>query len=258
MSAERPVACIVLPTYDEADNVALLLPAIFAQQAWLGTHELHVLVVDDESPDGTQDVVRRLAASEPRLHLITGARRGLGEAYKRGLRHAIDRLEPELVLQMDADLQHDPALIPLFVTLAGHGFDVVIGSRFAPGGSTPDFSPYRRFLSHAGNWLIRVVGGMPRIADCTSGYRCLRASLVERCDLRFMSTRGYSFQSSLLCELVRQGARLIEVPIVFADRKRGASKLALRDQLEFLLNLPRLRRNRGRAVAPGEPSRRPS
>jgi dolichol-phosphate mannosyltransferase len=150
---------------------------------------------------------------------------------------------------MDADLQHDPDLIPLFVTLMGYGFDVVIGSRFAPGGDTPDFSFRRRLISRVGNWMIRFLGGIPRIADCTSGYRCIRADLIGKCDLGFMSTRGYSFQSSLLCEFIRNGARVVEIPIIFRDRKHGQSKLSLRDQMEFLLNIPRLRFNRSRVFA---------
>lgn len=242
---DRPRACVVLPTYEEALNVPLLIPAIFAQAARMPAHELHVLVVDDDSPDGTQDAVRTLMEDHPRLELIRGPKRGLGEAYKRGIRHALDRLAPELLFEMDADLQHDPGMLPLFVTLSDHGFDVVIGSRFAPGGSTPDFSLRRRALSHTANWMVRVIGGIPRIRDCTSGFRCIRTGLLRRCDLSGLSSRGYSFQASLLCELIRLGARVVEIPIVFPDRVHGSSKLALRDQLEFLLNVPRIRRRRG-------------
>lgn len=237
----RPRCCIVLPTYNEAPNVPLLIPAIFAQARRIASHELHVLVVDDDSPDGTQDAVRALMTDNPCLGLIRGDKVGLGDAYKRGIRHALDRLAPELLFEMDADLQHDPALLPLFVTLCVHGFDLVIGSRFAPGGNTPDFSLRRRMLSRTANWMVRVIGGIPRIRDCTSGFRCIRAGLLRRCDLSGLSSRGYSFQASLLCELIRQGARVVEIPISFPDRIHGSSKLALRDQLEFLVNVPRIR-----------------
>jgi dolichol-phosphate mannosyltransferase len=238
---EQKKACIVLPTYNEADNVGIIIPAIFSQDKKIKTHELHVLVVDDNSPDGTQDRVRELMDQFPNLHLITGKKEGLGEAYKRGMNYAVKNINADLIFEMDADLQHDPLLIPLFIYLIRHDFSLVIGSRFAPGGSTPDFSLRRRFMSLFGNWLIRFLGGIPRIRDCTSGYRCIKADLIKKCDLSSLSTRGYSFQSSLLCELLRNGARVIEVPIVFADRSRGESKLMLRDQLEFLMNIPRIR-----------------
>jgi dolichol-phosphate mannosyltransferase len=234
-------ACVILPTYDEAENVRVLIPAIFAQADQLRSHELHVVVVDDDSPDGTAAVVRELQGRYRGLHLVTGRKSGLGEAYKRGMSWAMEHLEPDLVLQMDADLQHPPALIPLFVALAGYGFTLVIGSRFAPGGSTPEFSLWRRLMSLFGNWLIRFLGGLPRLHDCTSGFRCIRAELLRRCDFSFLSTRGYSFQSSLLFELLRNGARPIEVPMEFGRRAQGESKLSLRDQVEFLANVLKIR-----------------
>ncbi len=234
-------ACVILPTYNEADNISVIIPLIFEQKDKIETHELHILVVDDNSPDGTQYPVRELIQIYPNLHLITGEKKGLGEAYKRGMNYAIKNFEPELIFEMDADLQHDPALIPLFITLSNYGFSLVIGSRFAPGGDTPNFSLQRRFISLFGNWMIRFLGGLPRIHDCTSGYRCIKADLIKKCDLSFLSTRGYSFQSSLLCELLRNGARVVEIPIIFPDKSRGKSKLSFQDQKEFLLNIPKIR-----------------
>jgi dolichol-phosphate mannosyltransferase len=142
---------------------------------------------------------------------------------------------------MDADLQHDPKLIPFFVTLYNNGFSLVIGSRFAPGGSTPNFGLYRKFLSFFGNWLIRFFGGLPRLHDCTSGYRLIKSDLIQKCDMKNLSTRGYSFQTSLLFELLRNGAKVLEIPITFPDRKHGESKLALQDQVEFVVNLAKIR-----------------
>ena len=234
-------ACVILPTYNEAENVVSVIPHIFSQAEKITSHELHVLVVDDDSPDGTQDVVSTLIGQYPNLHMITGTKEGLGEAYKRGMAYARKDLSPDLVFEMDADGQHDAALIPLFVDLANHGFSLVIGSRFAPGGSTPDFSFRRKLISRVGNWMIRFLGGLPRIHDCTSGFRCIKAQILEKCEFGFLSTRGYSFQSSLLFELLRNGARVIEVPIVFPDRQFGESKLSTRDQLEFLVNIAKLR-----------------
>ena len=237
----RKKACIVLPTYNEAQNIPIIIPLVFEEAEKIETHEFHVLVVDDNSPDGTRGVVRNQMEKFPNLHLITGEKKGLGEAYKRGFAHAMEELEPDLIFEMDADLQHSPALLPLFISLANHGFTLIIGSRFAPGGSTPNFSMWRRFQSLFGNWLIRFFGGLPRIHDCTSGYRCIKTDLIKKCDLSSLSTRGYSFQSSLLFELLRNGARVIEIPIEFPDRVHGESKLSFRDQVEFLLNIAKIR-----------------
>ena len=236
----KKIACVVLPTYNEAQNVSILIPRIFEQANAISTHELHVLVVDDNSPDGTGDVVRKYAHEYPCLHMITGEKNGLGEAYKKGMAFALSTLKPDIVFQMDADLQHDPSVLPLFVNLYNHGFSLVIGSRFAPAGST-DFPLHRKLLSLLGNWLIRFVGGLPRLRDCTSGYRCIRADLITKCDFSKLSTRGYSFQSSFLFELLRNGARVVEIPIIFSARLYGESKLSFRDQVEFLTNLGKLR-----------------
>ncbi len=234
-------ACIVLPTYNEAANVRVLVPRIFARTSDVSGTEVHVLVVDDGSPDGTQDVIRQLMTSYARLHLLTGRKQGLGVAYQRGFEHALRALRSDLVLQMDADLQHSPDLLPLFLDLADRGYGVVIGSRFAPGGETPEFSAYRRAMSRVGNALVRWLGGLPPIHDCTSGYRCIDARTLRRCDFSFLATRGYAFQTSLLGELLRNGARPIEVPMRFGERTYGVSKLTLRDQLEFLANVLRMR-----------------
>lgn len=238
--------CIVLPTYNEAANIGTLIPDIFRQEEKISPHELFVLVVDDHSPDGTAKVTTDLMSRFSNLRLISGDKNGLGDAYKRGFAYATAELKADLIFEMDADLQHDPNMIPLFVYLTRFDFDVIIGSRFAPGGSTPNFSLKRKTISLFGNWLIRFFGGLPRIRDCTSGFRCIRRTSLERCDLSFLSTRGYSFQSSLLCELIRTGSRVIEIPIEFPDRMQGESKLSFRDQIEFILNIPKIRyRNSG-------------
>lgn len=239
---KMPVACVILPTYNEVENVTQVIPAVFQQAAKIsGSHELHVLVVDDDSPDGTYAAVKELQRKYKNLHVIGGLKRGLGDAYKRGIKYALKHLSPDVIIQMDADGQHDPEKLPQFIALSNSGISLVIGSRLAPGGETPDFSLWRKFLSHFGNWLIRSLGGVRKIHDCTSGFRCIKADVVKECDLTRLSTRGYSFQSSLLCELVRHNATFIEVPILFKPRMHGNSKLAFRDQLEFLLNIVKMR-----------------
>ena len=239
---KMPIACVILPTYNEIENVTQVIPAVFQQAAKIsGSHDLHVLVVDDDSPDGTYAAVKELQRKYKNLHVIGGMKRGLGDAYKRGVTYALKHLSPDVIIQMDADGQHDPEKLPQFIALSNSGFSLVIGSRLAPGGETPDFSLWRKFLSHFGNWLIRSLGGVRKIHDCTSGFRCIRADVVKECNLTRLSTRGYSFQSSLLCEMMRHNATFIEVPILFKPRMHGISKLAFRDQLEFLLNIVKIR-----------------
>lgn len=237
----KKIACVILPTYNEAENVIVLIPEIFKQAKKIDSHELHILVVDDSSPDGTAGIVKQFQKDYPKLHLISGKKEGLGEAYKRGMKYANEELKSDVLFEMDADLQHDPKLIPFFITLYNNGFTLVIGSRFAPGGSTPNFGLYRKFLSFFGNWLIRFFGGLPRLHDCTSGYRLIKSDLIAKCDMKNLSTRGYSFQTSLLFELLRNGAKVLEIPITFPDRKHGVSKLALQDQVEFMVNLVKIR-----------------
>jgi len=234
-------AVVLLPTLNEVENIPLIIPAIFSEAPRLNSVELFICVIDDYSKDGTPEKVKDLQKEYKNLKLIMNPDKGLGEAYKKGIQYALSDLGSDYIFEMDADLQHDPKLIPLFVDLMSYDFDLVIGSRFAPGGSTPDFSAYRIFLSRFGNWLIRFLGGIPRIKDCTSGYRCIRASFLSSSMPSFLSTRGYSFQSSLLCELVKKGARVVEVPIIFKDRENGVSKLSFKDQWEFLLNIPKIR-----------------
>jgi dolichol-phosphate mannosyltransferase len=231
------IACVVLPTFNEVQNLPRLLPLIFQEAANIPTHELHVLVVDDESPDGTADYVRAAMGLYPRLHLLTRERNGLGAAYKHGISHAIDTLNPDLILQMDADFQHDPAQLPEMIRLSEDGYDLVIGSRFAAGTEIPGLSWRRKLVSRGGTRLVWWFGRIPHIQDCTSGFRCIRAELITTCTFGPYSTRGYSFQSWFLCELLRNGARYIEIPIEFPLRVYGSSKLTSRDKFEFLVSL---------------------
>ncbi len=230
-------ACVVLPTYNEAENIELVTKTIFATQSNITTHKLYVIVVDDNSLDGTQEIVKQLMQTFPQMHLLTGNKVGLGDAYKRGFSFAIKTFSPDLLIQIDADGQHDPKVIPKFIDLANNGFSLVIGSRFVRGGKTPDFSIWRKFLSITGNLLIRYLGGIKHVKDCTSGFRCIKADLLTKCDFDYLSTRGYSFQSSLVYELIRHGAKPLEIPIIFKDRVKGQSKLTLSDQIEFLINI---------------------
>lgn len=232
--------CIVMPAYNEAANLRELVPKILREADNIPSHELHLLIVDDKSPDGTAAMVSEWMKQDARIHLLVGDKKGLGEAYQRGFAYAIETIDPEFVIQMDADQQHDPVLLPLFVNLTQYGFTLVIGSRFAPGAGKAALSFHRRMLSGLATILVRTAAGLPRLYDCTSGYRCISVPILKKCNLRGLSTQGYSFQSSLLFELFRNGARVVEIPIDFGPRAHGTSKLGMGDQIEFLTNIGRL------------------
>jgi len=232
--------CFVLPTYNEEENIENIIQQILKEEKNQSKHTFSILVVDDNSTDETQTIVQRYISLNSKVHLVTGQKKGLGDAYKRGFKFALNDLKADLIFQMDSDGQHDASLIPDFVSYIEEGKDVVIGSRFIDGGTTPDFSFTRLLMSKVGNLLVRYVGGVTQVKDCTSGYRAIRASYLKELDFSYLSTRGYSFQSSLICDLAWRGADISEIPIEFSSRQGGDSKLALRDQIEFLLNIPRL------------------
>ena len=197
----------------------------------------HILVVDDHSPDGTADVVRRMQASMPHLHLLEGPKAGLGAAYVRGMSHAITAMHADVVYEMDADFSHKPGDIPRLYRAIEAGADFVIGSRYVEGGSIPgDWGVMRKLNSFGGNVVTRYIAGIGGIRDCTSGFRAIRAPLLAKLGLDQLRVQGYGFQVALLYESVIRDARVVEIPIEFVDREEGESKLGLRDIAEFITN----------------------
>ena len=182
----KRVACIVLPTYNEAENAKVVIPCIFAQAERIPTHDLHVVVVDDNSPDGTAAVVRNLMTTYPPLHLLTGDKKGLGDAYQRGMAYAMKALQPDLMFEMDADLQHDPTLLPSFVALANSGFSLVIGSRFISGGATPNFGWYL----HADKSVRNLAGPTFWRLASSDGLHIGLSLYSNRCPSEMRSTRS--------------------------------------------------------------------
>ncbi len=231
--------CFVIPTYNEAANITPLLERVAALYPGEDTA---VLVVDDHSPDGTGDLVRAFAEADPRVHLLEGPRRGLGHAYVRGIRHALDALDAEVIVQLDADASHDPADAQRLLDRLSAGADVAIGSRYVAGGGIDDrWGLRRRLLSAWGNQLTRWVAGLRHVHDCTAGFRAIRAGALRAADVGGFSARGYAFNVVLLHRLSRGGARVAEEPIFFRERDRGQTKLGLRDIAEYLLVIWRLR-----------------
>lgn len=224
-----PGPVVVVPTYDEAENVGRLVAEIRRHAPGVT-----VLVVDDSSPDGTADVARRAGAEV----LLRAEKEGLGAAYRAGLSAALARgFDP--VGTMDADFSHDPARLPAMLE-ALRDADAAIGSRYVPGGGIENWPAFRRGLSAAANASARAALG-PLARDCTSGYRLYRADLLRRIDPAAVLSDGYSFLVEILYRARRLGARVAEVPIVFTDRRAGASKISKGEIVRAVWTLARLR-----------------
>jgi len=227
---------IILPTYNERGNIVALLASLQGEFARI-RHDMQVLVVDDNSPDGTAGLVREVMRRYSNVHLITGAKAGLGAAYIRGMQYAIDELRADVVFEMDADLSHNPADVPRLLAALESSADFVIGSRHVKGGSIPaEWSIWRKLNSAGGNWVARYVAGLYGIRDCTAGFRAIRATILRQVDFSALRVKGYAFQVALLHQAVTLGAVVKEVPVHFIDRKHGQSKLGLSDITEFVLN----------------------
>ena len=227
---------VVIPTYDEKDNVGPMSKTVLESG-------VEILFVDDNSPDGTGKVLDELAAAEPRVHVLHRERKeGLGRAYVAGFAKAIE-LGAEVVVQMDCDFSHDPKDVPRLVAECEKGADLVIGSRYVPGGATPGWPFKRRLISRAGGMFIRTVTGMP-FRDPTGGFKCWRRTALEKIDFASVASAGYSFQLEMNYRTWKAGLRAVEIPISFTDRVAGYSKITAGIAKESLKIAWRLRRFR--------------
>jgi dolichol-phosphate mannosyltransferase len=225
---------VVVPTYNEHDNIGPLLAAVLAQG-----HGIEVLVVDDSSPDGTGQVVLDLMRDEPRIHLLErDGKYGLGSAYCAGFALALE-MGADYVFEMDADFSHDPAMIPRFLEMMNR-CDVVVGSRYLNGVSVVNWPLRRLMLSYFANVYTRVITGL-RISDCTGGFKCFRADVLRSIDLSQVRSDGYAFQIEMNFRCVQQGYRVGEIPIIFIDRHAGTSKMSRRIVREAVLMVWRLK-----------------
>jgi len=221
-----PRTVVVIPTYNERDNISGLLSQVLAAT------ECDVVVVDDDSPDGTAAVVGQLAAADPRVHLVNHRPKlGIGPAYKEGFRAAL-ALEPEFIVQMDADFSHPPAMLPEFLRLAKDN-DLVLGSRYLNGITVVNWPMDRLLLSYFGNACVRLVTGMA-VRDATGGFKCWRRAALAAIQPDRVRSNGYSFQIETTYRSWTRGLRIREVPIIFMDRERGESKMSKRIGLEAL------------------------
>ncbi len=225
---------IIIPTYNEKDNIGLLIEEI-EKNIHEMPYQVNILVVDDSSPDGTANVVRAHMEKHENVYLISGKKEGLGVAYLRGMKYAIDVLNAEVVMEMDADFSHKPEDVPRLLKPLDEGADFVIGSRYVSGGQIPgDWGLRRKMNSKWGNIFARYVAGLSKVRDCTAGFRAIRTSLLKCIDLDTLGVQGYAFQIALLNKALRNRAVVSEVPVEFVDRTRGETKLGLSDIVEFL------------------------
>lgn len=231
-------ALIVVPTYNERDNVAEVVDRFLA-----AAPEAEILFVDDNSPDGTGEVLDGLAAGNPRVHVLHRAGKlGLGTAYLDGFRWGLAR-GFEYLLEMDADFSHDPKYLPDMLAAARDGADVVVGSRYVAGGGTENWGVGRRLISKGGSIYARTILGV-KIRDVTAGFICWRRRALETIDLGSVQSNGYSFQIEMKYRALQAGLRVVEIPIVFVDRRVGQSKMSRKIFLEALGMVWKLRLGR--------------
>lgn len=233
IGAVRHLIC--LPTYNEAENVEPMVRALRA----LDLEDLHVLVIDDNSPDGTGEIADRLATGDAHVHVLHRAeKQGLGPAYLAGFRRALD-LGAERIFEMDCDFSHDPSDVPRLAAAAGEA-DLVLGSRYVEGGGTRNWGLVRRFISRGGSLYAQVLLQLA-VRDLTGGFKCYRRQVLERIDLQAISSLGYAFQIETTYRALRAGFQVVEVPITFSDREVGGSKMSRAIVLEAVWKVPVLR-----------------
>jgi dolichol-phosphate mannosyltransferase len=235
-----PTAWLVMPTFNEAENINAVVVAALAEleRCAPGAHRL--LIVDDSSPDGTGEIADRLAREHDAVEVLhRGSREGLGPAYLAGFRHALDG-EASHVLQMDADFSHDPADLGRLLGATHDGADVALGSRYVPGGGVEDWGVLRQVVSRSGCAYARVVLGLG-VHDLTGGFKCFRREVLEAIEVETVRSHGYCFQIEMTQRALQRGFKVVEVPIVFRDRRHGHSKMSPRIAAEAFVVLPQLR-----------------
>ncbi len=226
---------VVIPTYNECMNIGKLLPLVLAQD-----ERFEVLVVDDNSPDGTGQIVAQMATAESRIHILHRANKeGLGPAYIAGFKWALVH-DADLIFQMDADLSHSPSDLPAFLQAIDSGSDMVIGSRYVDGGKVENWSWWRLLISRGGSLYARTILGS-HVMDMTSGFKCYRRAVLEGVDLELIRTKGYAFQIDTVYQSSQAGFRIEEIPIVFTDRQVGNSKMSTEIFWEAVRAVPMLR-----------------
>lgn len=226
---------VIIPTYNEAANISLMMTALLKEEfPNIKGASMHLLVVDDNSPDGTGELVRKQMKSHKNLHILTGKKEGLGMAYVRGMRYAMDKLNADATVEMDADFQHDPKYLKDLVTAYLEGADYVIGSRYIKGGSIPKaWAWHRKAVSFYGNLFTRAVLFLPNLHDTTTGFRLTRVKgVLDKIDLEhLMELHRFAFKVDLFYQTVKLSKKTVEVPIAFGTRSKETSKFSLKEMI---------------------------
>lgn len=226
---------VVIPTYNERDNIIPLLTQLADAFGGIKNHSISYLVVDDTSPDGTRDEVEAYKKNHKHVHIILGKKEGLGKALLRGMTHAFEKMDADIVLQMDADLSHNPRSAPEFLKAIDKGADFVVGSRYIQGGSIPEnWGLHRKIYSVIGNSIVRLGLGHLYVNDWTGGYRAYKKKFYTETYKEMTIYSGYVFQIAFLHKAIHHGAKVVEVPIQFTDRLYGHSKIA---PAEYIKNI---------------------
>jgi dolichol-phosphate mannosyltransferase len=226
---------VIVPTYNERDNLPEIIKAVHRELP-----EADLLVVDDGSPDGTGQIADAIAARDPQVSVLhRQGKLGLGTAYIAGFKHALAR-NYEFIFEMDCDFSHDPRYLPVLLQEARAGADVVLGSRYVDGGGTVNWGPLRKLISRGGSLYARAILGVG-VHDLTGGFKCFRRKVLETLDLDGVSAQGYGFQIEMTYRAVKHGFRVVEVPIVFVDRRVGQSKMSKKIFVEALTLVWKLR-----------------
>ena len=237
MSAE---AWLILPTYNEAENIRAIVTAASEVLAGAAQEGFRILIVDDGSPDGTGEIADELVAQHEWMQVLhRSEKNGIGPAYLAGFRHALEH-GAGYVMEMDSDFSHDPADLARLLAAVRDGADLALGSRYVPGGGVEEWGLLRRFISEGGSTYARIVLGLS-VRDLTGGFKCFRGNVLEAIDLDRVRSQGYAFQVELTYRAVQAGFRVVEVPIVFRDRQRGQSKMSWRIAAEAMWLVPLLR-----------------
>jgi dolichol-phosphate mannosyltransferase len=231
---------LILPTYNEAENIEAIVAASGEALRGAAPEGWRVLVVDDGSPDGTGRIADRLAGEQAWVEVLHRTEKnGIGPAYLAGFRHALDH-GAGYVMEMDSDFSHDPADLARLLAAVRDGADLALGSRYVPGGGVTDWGLLRRFVSEGGSTYARWILGL-RVRDLTGGFKCFRREVLEEIHFDGVRSQGYAFQVELTYRAARAGFRIVEVPIVFKDRRQGQSKMSWRIAAEAMWLVPLLR-----------------
>lgn len=228
---------IIIPTYNEAENIAALMSELLRVMP----ADTRILAIDDGSPDGTADLVRDYMAKDARVSLLTRPGKfGMGSAYQMAFRKVLDEGTDDCIVTIDADFSHNPRYVPELVRNLGDGYDLVVGSRYVPGGRIEHWELWRRMLSWGGNFYVRLITGLP-IHDCTAGFSCMRTDFLRRVPFEKVKASGYAWWFTLRIMFWRRGARIREIPITFTERRLGQSKINAHVIYEGLIEPWRIR-----------------